>query len=173
MLSQAKIAVPHRVGVRASLHLGLPTLRAFFASRVHANDVDDMVQDVALRLQVCAREDVVDNGRAYLFQVARSVMTDRARRDATRLRSQHEALTEAHHPVEEICPARVLEGKEQLALVLEALERLPERTRRVFILHRFERESHAGIAGRLGISVSAVEKHVMKAMKLLVAKLAA
>ena len=94
-------------------------------------------------------------------------------RDATRLRSRHEPLTPADHPVEERSPARVLEAKEQLALVLHALEGLPERTRHVLILHRFDHQSHAAIAAQLGISVSAVEKHVMNAMKLLAAKLAA
>ena len=158
---------------RADLHVGLPSLRAFFARRVHANDVDDMVQDVALRLHVCARRDAIDDGRAYMFRVAHSVITDRARRDATRQRRRHEPLTGAHHPVEELSPARVLEGREQLAMVRDTLAAMPERTRHVFLLHRFERVSHAAIAARFGISVSAVEKHVMKAMKLLAARLAA
>ena len=170
---RAEAEVPGPAQSRTSLDAGLPSLRAFFTRRVHANDVDDMVQDVALRLHACGRRDAVQDGRAYLFQVARSVMTDRARRDATRLRGKHEPLTMADHPVEEISPARVLEAREQLALVLEAMHSLPERTRQVFVLHRFEMVSHAAIAAQLGISISSVEKHVMNAIKLLVAKLAA
>ena len=150
----------------------LHSLRTYFARRVAANDVDDMVQEVALRLQACGSRAEVDNGRAYLFQVARSVMIDRARRDACRQRHQHERLTEAHHPIEELSPARVLEAKEQLAQVLHALDHLPERTRQVFLLHRFDRVSHSGIADIVGVSVSSVEKHVMKATKFLLAELA-
>lgn len=68
-------------------------------------------------------------------------------------------------------PERVLQGREQIARVLATLEALPERTRRVFILVRFEEMSYKLVAQRLGISVSAVEKHVMKALRQLHARL--
>ena len=41
--------------------------------------------------------------------------------------------------------------------------RLAPRTREVILLHRFEGFSHAQVGERLGITVSAVEKHVAKA----------
>ena len=44
---------------------------------------------------------------------------------------------------------------------------MPERTRDIFVLHRFENISYGEIAMRMNISVSAVEKHIMKALKLL------
>jgi len=40
---------------------------------------------------------------------------------------------------------------------------LPERTRDIFILFRVEKMRQAEIAKRLGVSVSAVEKHVIRA----------
>ena len=42
---------------------------------------------------------------------------------------------------------------------------LPERTRDVFMLHRFEQMSYPEIARAFGISVSAVEKHIIKALR--------
>ena len=45
------------------------------------------------------------------------------------------------------------------------LGELPERTRVVFLLHRFEELKYAEIARRLEISVSSVEKHMMEAMR--------
>jgi RNA polymerase sigma factor (sigma-70 family) len=146
-------------------------LHAFFARRVAPNDVDDMVQEVALRMQVRRSRERIDNFQGYIFQVARSVLVDRGRRDRVNKRAQHETLFDLHHPVEELSPARVLEGKEQLALVLVALKELPEKTRQIFVLHRFEEMSYAGIACHMGVSVSAVEKHIMKAIRHLAARL--
>lgn len=58
-----------------------------------------------------------------------------------------------------------------MARALAALNELPERTRRVFVLVRFEEMSYKLVAQRLGVSVSAVEKHVMKALRHLNARL--
>ncbi|MDE5759999.1 MAG: RNA polymerase sigma-70 factor, partial [Bacteroides sp.] len=52
-------------------------------------------------------------------------------------------------------------------LVEEALERMPERTRLVFVMSRYENKPHAEIADTLGITVKGVEFHISKATKLL------
>jgi RNA polymerase sigma factor (sigma-70 family) len=148
-----------------------PALRAFFSRRAHANDVEDLVQEVLLRIQKRQPGAVVNNVEGYLFEVAANVLIDRGRRDKTRRRSDHCELQEIHHPVDEVSPERVLQGREQMARAMAALNELPERTRRVFILVRFEEMSYKLVAQRLGVSVSAVEKHVMKALRHLHARL--
>ena len=54
---------------------------------------------------------------------------------------------------------------------MEAIDALPARTRDVFVLHRFEEMSGTRIAVALGLSVSAVEKHIMRALQNLHARL--
>lgn len=49
----------------------------------------------------------------------------------------------------------------------DALQQLPERTRQVFRLSRFEGLKNREIAEQLGISVKVVEKHITKALSLL------
>jgi RNA polymerase sigma-70 factor (ECF subfamily) len=51
--------------------------------------------------------------------------------------------------------------------MLAALDALPPRARAVVILRRFENLTYPQIAQRLGISVSAVEKHMGRAMSAL------
>ena len=148
-----------------------PALRAFFSRRAPAGDVEDLVQEVLLRIQTRKPAPIVNNVEGYLFEVAANVLIDRSRRDRTRRRSDHCELQDFHHPVDEMSPERVLQGREQVARVMAALNALPERTRRVFILVRFEEMSYKLVAQRLGISVSAVEKHVMKALRQLHARL--
>jgi len=148
-----------------------PALRAFFSRRAPVNDVDDLVQEVLLRIQKRQPEAMVNNVEGYLFEVAANVLIDRGRADRTRRRSDHCEFQEIHHPVDEMSPERVLQAREQMARALAALSELPERTRRVFVLVRFEEMSYKLVAQRLGVSVSAVEKHVMKALRHLNARL--
>jgi RNA polymerase sigma factor (sigma-70 family) len=145
----------------------LPTVRRYLARRVAAADLDDLVQDVAMRLHGRGAGGSINNPAAYVFQVAHSVVTDHARRNQVRHRSAHLTLEDNHHPVEVCSPERVLQGREDLARLVAAIGELPERTRQAFVLHRFEEMSYAAIARHLGISVSAVEKHIMKAIRIL------
>ncbi len=63
----------------------------------------------------------------------------------------------------------MLAGREALRRTTQVLMELPERTRHVFILRRLERLSHQEIAVRLGLSVSAIEKHMLRASRHLLA----
>lgn len=117
-------------------------------------------------MRLLAREaGLIGNLQAYLFRVAASVLADRARRRAVRATDLHQELQEWDHPVEDISPERVLLGQEAVRAMVAAIETLPPRTRDAFVLHRFEEVTYGAIAARMGISVSAVEKHIMRAMR--------
>jgi len=47
--------------------------------------------------------------------------------------------------------------------VKAGLEKLPPRTREILLMHRLNNLTYSEIASRLGISSSAVEKHIAKA----------
>jgi RNA polymerase sigma-70 factor (ECF subfamily) len=68
-------------------------------------------------------------------------------------------------------PHRLAEGREQLALLTQAIGDLPERTGAIFLLYRVENMSQDAIATAFGISASAVKQHVARAMALLVRKM--
>lgn len=142
-------------------------MRRYIAKRAAPGDVDDLVQDVLVRMHVRGQTDPIANIEGYLFQVAASVLTDRARRDSVRHRSAHCELTEPFHPVEELTPERVLRGREDVDRLVSALEEMPELTRDAFVLHRFEEMSYDAIGEHLGISNSAVGRHLMKAVRFL------
>ena len=139
-------------------------LRPYIARRVPHDDVEDLLQETMLRLHQRKSIEMIENPSAYAFQTARSVMVDRGRRDAVRQRNAHAELEEAHHPIEYATPERVLAGRQALDRLTCALSEMPVRTRDVFVLHRFEEMSYAEIGAHLGISLSAVGKHMMKAL---------
>jgi RNA polymerase sigma factor (sigma-70 family) len=145
----------------------VPGLRRYFSKRVPTGEIDDLVQDVFVRIQKQSGGPPIEYFDRYLFTVAASVLADQGRRRAVRCASAHQSLEETHHPVEELSPERIFLDREALDQVVAAIADMPARTRDVFVLHRFEEMTCTSIAAHLGISVSAVEKHIMKALRLL------
>lgn len=148
-----------------------PALRAYFTKRGHGYEADDLVQDCMVRMQARKATAPVDNPEGFLFQVAFSVLLDRIRYDQVRRRAMHCSLEESLHPVEELSPERVLEGRERVRLVQAVLKEMPERTRTAFVLVRLDGKSYSLAAREMGVSVSAIEKHIMKAVRLLTERL--
>lgn len=107
---------------------------------------------------------------AFVFQTAANILRDRKRREATRAANAHEPIDEAQVDHTAFSPERVLLGREALGRLQTGLLDLPERTREVFFLGRIERMPYAEIAERLGVSLSAINKHMAKALVFLVAR---
>jgi RNA polymerase sigma-70 factor (family 1) len=62
---------------------------------------------------------------------------------------------------------QVYETKELAHNINRSINLLPEKCREAFLLSRAEELSYKDISGHLGISVSTVEKHIIKALKFL------
>lgn len=140
-------------------------LVSFFRKRArNATEVHDLVQQVFLRLAQYRDSDTIRDPEGYLFQTASNTLKDHFRNAAVRERYIREQMESGHAPGSGISPERVLLGRENLALLVEALRRLPERTRDVFMLRCIEGLKHAEIARLQGISVRAVEKHIERAL---------
>lgn len=140
-------------------------LTQFFRRRVRNDaDVEDMVQDVFARMVARDSTDAVEHLRGYVLRTASSVLTDWARRRSSRGAGMHVAFDAEAHGEDDLDPERILDGKQTLHAATAALLALPERTRTVFVLRRLEGQRYQDIAARLGISVSAVEKHMVRAI---------
>ncbi len=140
-------------------------LTRYFAGRTKdRSEIDDLVQEVFLRL--AKRGDVADIEATggYVFETAASVVNDRLRRRRVRNAEQHATFDPERHDRVEFGPDRVLLAQERLRLATSALRELPERTQYIFVLRRLEGMRYKQISNRLGISVSAVEKHMERAI---------
>lgn len=140
-----------------------PGLRRYFRKRAPAHEVDDLVQNVFLKMQARSAGEPVADMERYLFRIAASVLVDGHRDDPLRLRS-HEALHEGIEPIDALSPERILIGSEALDRIMAVLQGLPPRTSEAFVLHRFEEMTYDAIARRMGISKSGVEKLIMRAL---------
>jgi len=139
-----------------------PALLAFFLRRIrNAAEAEDLTQEVLLR--VAQKGAAIDASRpdAYVFQIAANLLRDVGRRQS--VRNAYQASLNAETWIEERDPDRVLQAKQSLTTVLEALRQLPERTRTIFVLFRLENMKQREIADMLGLSVRTVEQHVVRA----------
>lgn len=131
-------------------------------------EAEDLIQEAFLRMQeYCERGGQVHQPEGFLVRTALRLAAN-ARRDA------HPELYCAER-VENLTfiadtkptPDEVLAGDQCLERMRDALDAVSRRTRDVFFMHRLDGLSYAQIAERLGVSVSAVEKHVASALAIL------
>jgi len=153
------------------LQIHASALRRYFRKRVPADAVDDLVQEVFVSVQARRAESPIENMCGYLFAVASHVLV-RYRLETRRTRSRLESIDEdTLVATSDVSPERLVASRDDLKHLVAALQSLPPRTRDVFVLHRFEEMTYSAIAKCLHISVSAVEKQIMTALRLLKAHL--
>lgn len=145
---------------------------SFFLRRLrNHSEAEDLTQEVFVRLAASGSDKNFSNLDGYVFQTAANLLRDRIRREKVR-NEYRQGLDEADSfPNEPLDPDRIYAGRESLNQAVMALRELNERTRAIFILFRLENMKQRDIANMFGISVSAVEKHVARAIAHLACRL--
>ncbi len=138
-------------------------LRFFMRGRASATDAEDLAQEAFLRFaRVGSAGEEVEQPGAYLRQIGRNLIRDKARASATRLVTVDSDATDAAISDEdELCR---LEARDSLRRIEAAILRLKPRTREIFLAHRLDGMSYAQIAEQTGLSIKGVEKQMTKAI---------
>lgn len=134
-------------------------------------DAEDLVQEAFVRFHRAGHDLGAADARPLLFVIARNLQLDRwkaAGRETAR-RSPHDIndLVDGPQAIASETPDAEdgLIRRQNLAAAAAVIRALPPRTRDAFLLHRFENLTYRQIAGRLGVSVSMVEKHIAEALR--------
>ena len=146
---------PHDAQLKAYLRGSFPAV----------HDVDDVVQESYLRVWRVRAEGPIRSARAFLFTVARRLAIDGTRRH---LASPIDAITDLARlrvADETVDIAGEVEQRERVALLGEAIARLPDRCRAVFLLHKIEGLSRRETAERLALAEKTVEVQTARAME--------
>lgn len=142
-----------------------PALVKYFLRKCgNATEAEDLAQDVLVRALGKSQWESAEQAKGYIFRIAVNRWHDRNRRSLTHGVAVEWDDSATFAEAEELSPERVLGNEQELHGVIAALQELGERTRDVFMLFRLEQMKHGEIAQLFGISVSAVEKHVAKAV---------
>ncbi|MFT3792744.1 MAG: RNA polymerase sigma factor [Rudaea sp.] len=134
------------------------------------DEIEDLVQDAAVRmLEYCERGGDVREPEAVLVRTVQRLALNRDR-DA------HPELY-ADEPLEKLVlidpappPEGVLSGEQCLDEMKRTLDAVSRKTREIFFMHRLHGFSYAQIARHMDLPVSTVEKHIARAMTILLEK---
>lgn len=157
-------------GLSAVFEANRNALRRFLAARrVQPDEIEDILQEIFLRIRTTPTGPISDP-IAYLYRMADNLVID-LRRSQSRRATREQAWTAAHRGDGEAdrqpSAEETLIAKEQLTHIRRTLLRLPERTLLIFRRFRLDGVGQRQIAAELGISVSAVEKHLQRAYRAL------
>jgi RNA polymerase sigma factor (sigma-70 family) len=135
-------------------------------------DTEDLIQDAFVRLQKYCRVAEVHEREAFLVRTTLNLELDQQRRERYRLFAP-EALEDLPLADDGPTPDEVIDIQQRLHQMECALGAVSQRTRDMYWMNRVEGYSYTQIAKKLNISVSAVEKHMTRALASLMAQQAA
>ena len=129
-----------------------------------SSDPEDLLNSAFIKLQEYSARADVQNPKAFLFRTAVNLAHDERRQRRGKVHVEHTDPSVGDISDDRPLQDEVFEARERLARVQAALGALHPRTREIFLLHRVDKLKYREIADQLGITVSAVEKHVAKAV---------
>lgn len=136
-------------------------LRRFLLGRagVPAADVDDVAQEVFLRLMRYEKAELIDHPQAYLYKVASNVATEWSIRACNRKPHDEKWLAQL---IDRERPEAELERAESADEIERALNTLTPHQREVLKLFFVEDKAYAEIAAQLNESVRSVTRQFRK-----------
>lgn len=146
-----------------------PVLRGWLSrSAPPGVDPDDVIQEAYAILAEAETVDAIRHPRAYLFQVARSVIMRHVRRarivpihtvdDLERLELPESAASPEQHAID----------RDELRQLAHAIAAMPLKTREAFVLRRVRGLPQREIAARMRISENTVETHISRGVLFLI-----
>lgn len=137
---------------------------AFIQSLVKDHDAaKDLTHDVFLKVWI--KRDIVskvDSFSSYLFKMAKNAVWDRFESDAIKLR--YIARQKLSQEEFRACVDEKVSADELQMLIYNAVNRLPQKRRNIFILSRYKGLSNSEIAQICGLNIRTVENHITNAL---------
>lgn len=133
-------------------------------------DVEDMAQEVFLRLIRYDRAELINHPQAYLFKIAANVSAEWAVRHNRSLPHSADWLAEL---VDDGDPESVMEQEDSEATLLQLINSLPSRSREMLRLHFAEGLKYEEIAARMGVSRRIVKRDLARSYAVVRASLEA
>jgi RNA polymerase sigma-70 factor (ECF subfamily) len=131
------------------------------------SDIADLRQEVYVRVFEAARKEIPERPRQFVFSTARNLLIDHVRREQVipiEAVADLDLLTVA---MDAPGPDRATIARDELRKLRAAVDQLPPRCREAFVLGKIEGLDGQEIAARMGVTESAVSKHLALGIRLL------
>ena len=141
------------------------SLRRFLGRFLYRpEDIDDLAQETFLRAFSAVKFRELAHPRAYLFQVARSVALKELSRKSRQLTEYIEEATDTEMS-DNVQLEQEIVADRKVQQYCNAIANLPPQCRKVFLMRKVHGLSHKEICRAMGLSRSAVEKHLALGVK--------
>lgn len=149
-----------------------PALRAWLArSKVKVLEIDDIVQETYATLAEMADVSHIQNPRTYAFSIAQSIVLQHVRRQRIVAIDAVAEIERLNIFSDEASPERRLADYQELRRMAQLIAGLPAKCREAFTLRKIEGLSQRDVARRMGVSENTIEKHMGKALRMLMKSL--
>ena len=123
----------------------------------------DFTQEAFVKLWENCRNVPVEKAKSFLYTVANNRFLDEVSHQKVQLKFQQRMKSTESRM--ENNPEYIYRQDDFKTRLEEAISRLPEKQRTVFLMSRIDKMQNKEIAGALDISIKAVEKHITGALK--------
>ena len=138
-------------------------LVAFLRARLNSHaDAQEVAQEVYLKLLSLKESTVIDSPRAFLFRAASNLAVDRLRMRNVRAAAPPDPDDDAWHATP--MPEQHASALEQWRDLHLALDELPPKTSRAFVMHVIDGRDFSAIAAEMNLSERMVRYHVGNAL---------
>ena len=150
--------------------------KSFFFAKSYVHDdlaAEDIASESLIKLWEKLKTEKIDYIEPLLLTILKNKALDYLKHEEVK-RTAFESMVDWHQQelsirisTLESCDPNEIFSDEVESIIRETLKLLPEQTRRIFLVSRFENKSNKEIAEQMGISIKGVEYHISKALKAL------
>ncbi len=144
----------------------------FLKARVR-NDAtaEDLLQDLFIKITQAKLPETIEKPESFIYRMASNLMLDHIRASKRRQNRNQDWTDQATTQVGNAMASNIVPiddviiAREKLDAVRKSLETLSPKSREAFRRAKFQGQSYSEIAEAMYISVSTVEKHMIKALR--------
>ncbi len=162
--SSPGVTTPETTDVERLFREHNAALLRFIAAKIGSEqEAREIAQEAYVHLLQLDCPAAVSFLRAFLFKTASNLAIDRLRQ--RRRRSHLTSMADVDFAVFDLTPERQLSGEQAMAVLGEAVTRLPAKCRQAFLLHRVYEIQIEEIAERMGIGECMARRYVARGLE--------
>ncbi len=142
-------------------------LRFFRRKLSNKHDAEDSLQELFIIVNKLDESIIekIEDSRCYIFRIAHNLVIAlfKKRLKEARINSELRNINDITYTASS--PEVIVEVRQKVELLKEAIASMPQKRRDIFLLYRFGKMTQVQIAEEIGISTKGVEKHIARALE--------